>query len=202
MPPPTEIEERKQIIVEGRDAQEFFRALLKHMGVANIQVQDFGGVSELRGFLKALCNMPGFYGVSSLGIVRDAETNAASAFQSVCSALNDAKLTGPRKPLLPAGKHPQVTILILPDSKTPGMLETLCMQSVADDPVIECITRFFECINKRAESFPQNMPKAQVQAFLASRPKPGLLLGQAAHAGFWPWDSPAFTSIKRFVQTF
>jgi hypothetical protein len=44
------------------------------------------------------------------------------------------------------------------------------------------------------------MPKAKLHAFLASRPKPDLLLGQAAHTGYLPWDSSAFDLLKQFLQ--
>ena len=43
----------KQLIVEGRDAEEFFRALLGKIGLAEeIQIQNFGGVSQLANFLQ------------------------------------------------------------------------------------------------------------------------------------------------------
>jgi len=200
MPAPREITEPRQLVVEGRDAEALFQALLGQIGVTGVQVQNFGGIRELRGFLKALCNAPSFAQVTSLGIVRDAETDAKAAFQSVCGALNGANLTVPTQPMAPTGHSPQVNVLILPDATTPGMLETICLQAVGDDPVIECIEQYFECVEQRTGSRPRNMPKARVQAFLASRLRPGLLMGQAAHAGYWRLDSPAFDHVRRFVQ--
>jgi hypothetical protein len=200
MPVPKGIARPKQLVVEGRDAEGFFQALLNHMGLTDVQTQDFGGISELRGFLKALRNMPGFLAqVTSLGIVRDAETNAAAAFQSVCSALSGANLAVPAQVMVPVGHSPQVSVLILPDAATPGMLETICFQAVGHDPVIECVEQYFECVEQRMGSRPGNVDKARVQAFLASRPKPSLRLREAAHAGYWPWDSPTFDHVKQFL---
>jgi hypothetical protein len=201
MPPPKPITESKQLVVEGRDAEAFFHALTNHTGLTGVQVQNFGGKDDLPGFLQALSITPGFVQmVTSLGVVRDAETDAAAAFQSVCSALENANLPVPRQPMVPIGDRPQVSVLILPDATTPGMLETICLQAVSSDPVMECIMQYFECVEQRMGSLPKNMPKAQVQAFLASRDRPGLLLGQAAHAGYWPWDNPAFEHVKQFLQ--
>ncbi|MCC6446839.1 MAG: hypothetical protein IT210_25730 [Armatimonadetes bacterium] len=78
------------------------------------------------------------------------------------------------------------------------MLETLCLRAVADDPVMPCIERYFECIQEKA-SLPANLAKARVHSFLSSRPKPDLLVGQAAWSGYWPWDSPAFDPLRRFL---
>lgn len=201
MPRPKRVARPKQLLVEGRDAEVFFHALLDDVRVTGVQVQNFGGKDELRGFLKALRNASSFsQKVTSVGIVRDAETDAAAAFQSVCSALNAASFAVPTQVLAPAGHSPQVSVLILPDATTPGMLETLCRRTVDNDPVIECVEQYFECVEQQTGSLPTNIDKAWVQAFLVSRSRPGLLLGQAAHAGYWHFDSPALDHVKQFVR--
>lgn len=197
---PIQIQEERLLIVEGRSAKEFFAALIRNMGRAGIQVEDFGGIRELQPFLKAVTLTPGFASkVISLGVVRDAEVDAAASFQSVSNALRNAGLTAPTKPLSPEGNNPQVSVLLLPDSATSGMLETLCLRSVANDPVMHCVEQYFQCI-EQVGVVPSNLHKAQVQAFLASRPVPGLLLGQAAHRGYWHWDSPVFDHVRAFLQ--
>ena len=77
MPKPIRIESPVQLLVKGNDQRNFFEAFIEHLSLENIQVQDFGGVSELRGFLRALVDAPDFRSaVQSVGIVRDAETSA------------------------------------------------------------------------------------------------------------------------------
>ena len=197
---PTQIQEEKLLLVEGRSAKEFFVACLRNIGRAGIQVEDFGGVDELRPFLKAITLTSGFASkVTSLGIVRDTEADAAGSFQSVSSALQSARLSVPAHPLSPEGTNPRVSILLLPDAVTPGMLETLCLRSVANDPVMQCVDQYVQCIRQVGAS-PNNIHKAQVQAYLASRPVPGLLLGQAAQRGYWNWNSPALDHVKTFLQ--
>ena len=78
-----QIKSEIQLLVAGNDPRNFFEAFIRHLSLANIQIQNFGGVNELRGFLRALADAPGFYEVvKSLGIVRDAEMSAERAFQS------------------------------------------------------------------------------------------------------------------------
>jgi hypothetical protein len=43
------------------------------------------------------------------------------------------------------------------------------------------------------------MAKAQAHAFLATLDKPDLRLGEAAVAGYWDFDHPAFDALKAFV---
>jgi hypothetical protein len=201
VPEPRQIDKAKQLLVEGRSAEAFFNALLSNRAISDIQVQNFGGNNELPGFLRALRLGPGFVRqVVSLGIIRDAETNAEAAFQSVCGALQWAHLAVPEQVMSPVGMSPRVSVLILPDATTPGMLETVCLQAVADDPVMECLNQYFSCMEQCLNVMPNNIPKARIQAFLASRHRPGLLPGEAASAGYWPWHSTAFDNIKRFLQ--
>jgi hypothetical protein len=198
---PRPIEQPKQLVVEGTDAERLFAALLQTLGLINIQVQNFGGNAELRSFLKALKNTPGFVGtVTSVGIIRDAETDPRAAFQSASTALVQAGLELPQQPEQFTAAIPRTGIFILPDALTPGMLETVCLKSVADDPATICVDDFFTCVEQTTGTLPGNLPKARVQAFLASRSRPGLRLGEAAQAGYWSWDHPAFDSLKQFLR--
>lgn len=182
--------------------QSVCNALLAHATTSDIQIQDFGGIGDMRHFLTALTGTAAFQQnmVKSLGIIRDAEDNATGAFQSVRSALAAARLPVPSAPNQPAGENPRVSVFILPDNKEPGMLETLCLAAVTDDPVMPCVETYLECVRQYAAAPPQNLPKAKAQAFLASRERPGLRLGEAAHGGCWPWDAPTFAPMKQFLQ--
>src|SRR5678816_2080749 len=95
--PLAEIRQPKQLVVEGRSAVAFFSALLDHLQISDVQVQNLGGISEIRGNLKALANAPGFRAVvSSLAVIRDAEENPTGALQSVQDALKVVQLPVPR----------------------------------------------------------------------------------------------------------
>ena len=54
MPKPAEIELAVQLLVEGNDQRNFFEAFTSHLSIANVQVQNFGGVNQLSDFLRMI----------------------------------------------------------------------------------------------------------------------------------------------------
>ncbi|MBN2306261.1 MAG: hypothetical protein JXQ72_17395 [Anaerolineae bacterium] len=195
----TPIKQSKVLIVEGKDDVRFLQALLRHLKIAgDFDIRDVQGVGNLGDSLRTVLATPD-RNIVSLGIIRDADQRAQSAFQSVCSGLHNAGLSVPRWPLDVVGEKPRVSVFIWPDCENTGMLETLCLASVAASPALVCIDQFFECI-EQDEDIPSNMDKARLHAFLASRDKPGLRLGEAADKGYWPWDHPVFEPIKAFLH--
>jgi uncharacterized protein DUF3226 len=197
----TEITFPKLLVVEGRDEYAFFVAALNHLSLQNsIQVRNFGGITEWPTYLPTLVQTPGFERVVSLGIIRDAETNADNAFASVRDALGRAGLPVPAQPNVVAPGKPAVRVYILPDCARPGMLETLCLEAVRDDPASRCVDSYLACLRRRGAQSPTNRDKARVQAFLASRPSVPRLIGEAASAGDWPWDHPAFQLLLTFLR--
>jgi hypothetical protein len=200
MPGPVEITSEKQLLVEGGDDLVFFQALMRHLGLSGIQLQRFGGVSELQGFLKALRRVPGFATVTALGIVRDADLDPASAFRSVQGALRSARLPAPRAVRSTAAGPPRVGVLLLPAAATSGTLETLCLQAVTADPVLACVDEYVQCVERCLGSLPGHRDKARAHTFLASRPRPEVRVGDAAAAGYWPWAHSCFDHVKQFLQ--
>lgn len=190
----------KVLVAEGKDEENFFEALLKHMCLHDIQVMGIGGKTQIRGRIKALINSPGFNNVISLGIIRDADDDPVAAFQSVCEALRNAGLPVPQRTLMPIGNRPKVVVMILPKQNVPGMLEDLCLEAVQSDNAMPCVTQYFECLQAQDLNLPRNISKAKVHAFLASRSKPDLRLGEAAKKKYWPFDDNAFQQVKTFLQ--
>ena len=141
---PERVEHEILLLVEGKDACNFFDTLREHLDLADVVVRDFGGVGQLRLYLAGLVSAPGFRNVRRLGIVRDAEISddpartAERAFQSVQSALDNAGLPVPARPaqfIEPGANRPAVAVLILPGGDREGMLETLLCRTFADTPV-------------------------------------------------------------------
>ena len=101
-----------QLLVEGADVEGFCEGVRQHLvrlrqridhrnpdpvqtALEGIQIQNFGGVTQLGEFLKGFVKMSDFSGVTSVGIIRDAEGKAADAFKSVQGCLKDARLDVP-----------------------------------------------------------------------------------------------------------
>lgn len=197
---PVECTDPRQLLVEGEDARHFFLALIRHLNLGEIQIQNFGGIKQIHGFLKGFMNLPGFSKVVSIGVVRDAEKDPESAFQSVRTALRNAGLPSPKKQEMFEGQ-PRTGVWILPNAFSSGMLETLCLESVQEDPAMVCVDQFFECLKSHKISEPENMDKAKAHAFLSSRKKPNLLVGQAAEKGYWNWNDSSFERAKTLLST-
>jgi len=197
---PEPIKESKQLLVEGRSDEEFFKALMRNMGIEGIQIQRYEGKNRLRNFIERFRSQSNFKMVVSLGIVRDADNNAKSAFQSVCSALRNAGLSHPKQPESFEGTKPRIGVLVLPDANTPGMLETICLRSVTDDPAMKCVDEYLNCVQEQLGYLPKTIDKAQVQAFMASRPETVWQLGEAAQKSYWQLNHPTFDHVKRFMN--
>jgi hypothetical protein len=195
---PVSIEQPNLLVVEGVDEQGVFGALLKHMGIADVQVVPTGGKTLLADGLHGLKITTGFASVRSMGVVRDADVDPGAAFQSVCDALSREGLPVPGAPLVRAAGPPKVTVIILPSASRPGALEDLCLAAVAGDGAFPCVQRFFQCLREAGVEGPRNQSRARMQVFLASRAEAGRRLGEAAQ--YLPWDASAFDELRRFVQ--
>jgi len=89
----------------------------------------------------------------------------------------------------------------MPGGNALGTLEDLCLSSMVDDAAFSCMEQYFECLQPD-KLFPDSQSgKAKVHAFLASREKPDLRLGESALAGFWPWTSGAYDDIVDFLAS-
>lgn len=203
MPKPKKIDKTKQLLAEGKDLESFLYPFLERMDISGIQIQDFGSISELAAFLKQFVLSPGFRQVVSVGIIRDSEQGLPQyAFQSVCDAINKAKLTPPQKIAVhPVGEKPNVGVYILPDKDSTGMLESLILRAVACDPIFECVESYLKCVSRIADTEPKPKDKAKFLAFLASRPDIKPLTGYAARAGYLNFESPEYDSLKKFISS-
>lgn len=194
-----DIVEPKVLIVEGKDEDLFFQAFLSALGVREIQILPIGGKTNLPRNLRALRNAPNFDRVQALGIVRDADTDPETAFQSVCTALRNANLPVPPDISQPSVGSPRTSIFIVPDSASTGMIEDLCLKSVQNAAVTTCIDQYLSCMGAALGVTPNNASKARVHAFLSAQIEADKRLGEAALAGYWPLTHQAFASLRQFL---
>ena len=194
------IESNVQLLVEGRELESFCEALTDHLGLQNLQLQNFGGVTQLKTFLPALTKMSDFSRVTSIGIVRDAESDAAAALQSVQRCLERAGLSVPTAPGQRIGDDLKITVMILPGNNQPGMLETLLCDTFLEEDVRICIDTFFECVEERQDRIVRKPYKARARAYLATKPDPHLSIGVAAKRRYWNLDHPVLQPFCRFLR--
>lgn len=160
----------KLLLVEGKDEKIFFSQMINHLGLKDIELWEVGGKDNFGTRLQILIRGPGHENLLSVGIVRDADENPNGAFDSICSALNANELPVPLAPLQSIGDSPRIMVMILPGKGNKGMLEDLCLASIAEDPAMNCVEEYFRCLEEQIdpEVFPSNPAKARVRAFLSA----------------------------------
>ena len=203
MPNDPTIKQPKQVIVEGNDEIRVFESLSKHLNIHDLEVRHYGGSPKLRQFLKTFRSSSEFDLVRSLAIVADANSNRNGREQRIQGALSNAGLPVPPRPLESVSNGDlKVAYLVVPHNVEGTMIEDVCLDSVKTDPVMECIDRYFECISQTNTQGPREvwMSKARVHAFLASRDRPDLRLGEAAEKGLWTFDTDAFLPLKDLMS--
>jgi hypothetical protein len=191
------------LVTEGRDMFGFSLALLHDLGLdQRIEVRNGGGLPSFHDYFQDLVNISGFASVISLGVMRDSETDPGGAFQSVNAGLLRANLPVPQVPFQSTASPPlpRVSVYLLPDPRTPGMLETLCWRALRGDQRVRCVEEYLDCLRKQTGKPLNHEEKSRIYSYIAGRERPSLLLGQAAHAGFFPWASPVFDEIKAFLR--
>lgn len=195
------IEQSHLLLVEGIDDAFFFEALITRLNLCDIEIWPIGGVRDFKKKLGILKKLSGFEKIKSIGVIRDADENAAAAFDSVSQALRDNGLSAPDRYGHRSTETPLTSIMILPDGlESPGMLESLCLRAITDDPAMLCTEKYFECLHEsRIYQREVDQDKAKVYVYLASKNKPDKRLGESAQAGYWPFDNEVFDNVKRFL---
>lgn len=208
------ISSRKILLVEGQDEIHFFHAFLKHLNIEGVQLLSVGGKHQFPVKFPVFLNAPGFEQLISYAIIRDADTSHISTFDSIKDLLNKHGQPLPSKSgeftIAPPTK---VGIFILPGNSEQGMLESLCLQTVADHPAMPCVESFMRCLDstlqrKRsgglkddAKAFhPKNEEKARMLAFLSSLHETTTSIGLAAQKGYWQFDHIALEGLRNFLR--
>lgn len=198
--PAEDILKIKLLLGEGRDEIVFFNALLKHLGIDDVQVLDYGGKSRFPDYMRTLPLRPGFRAVVSLGITRDADSDARAAFDSIRGQLTNNGLPAPTASGDFAIGNPKVGVAVLPDGNNPGMLEDLCLGSLDADHTLICVDEYFACVKDRTSREPGNVAKARLRVWLASQSRSDIALGIAAEKGLFDWSHIAFDTLKLFLR--
>jgi hypothetical protein len=210
MAPKNKIEKPKLLLVEGADACYFFICACVAFSVYDVQVMDFGGITDLTAYLKALPLFSGYEQVTAVVIIRDAESNPVSAVSSVKHSLRQASLTVPNESYKFAGNSPRVAFIILPgietnqgDSHTllPGTLEDLLLEIAKDKTTFECVDIYVSCLKSKGFEITR-LHKTRLHSYLSGKNDLcGLKIGEASKAGAWDWNHSKLEKIKTIITT-
>lgn len=201
---------RKLIAVEGQDEVYFFNELIRFIGISNIEVWEVGGKTQFKPQFAEFIKLRGFDELESIAFVCDADNkSAARSFSSLCRIIKNVTTEEPSfhgNIVLPSRMgefsegNPKIGIYVMPNNSDCGMLETLCLENVRDDPAMECVNEFIKCALLLDEK-PKNIQKAKVQTFLASKEEIANRLGLGALKRYWKFESPAWNKLKTFISS-
>jgi len=204
-----QIDKEKILLAEGVDVHRFLIYACRAYQRSDIQVISFGGNSELRTFLEALKNLEGFSQVKALVIARDAETDVTSAIESIKSALGNIGLPIPSESFQFQQEDDTKTAFMLfpgPDRNNQcqtGTIEDLCLATISEDPLLNCVNAFLECAkqNQEGEEKLKHPWKCKLYAYLAGKDDhAGKRLSQAAKDNVWNWEHDTMLPFQRIIQ--
>lgn len=197
------ITSKKLLLAEGRDAELFLVwACREHFQDGEFQVMNFGGNDELSVFLAVLKNLEGFDEVETIIIARDAESDTTAAFQSVQSSINNNDLPCPQTAFnYESNGHRKIAIMIFPGpSEVSGTLEDLCLMTVNDDPAMNCVDTFLDCIESNGTDLPRKH-KNKLHSYLSSTDDyVGLKIGEASYAKAWNPSHPTLQPFMHIIE--
>lgn len=203
MSKPEPITKKKLILAEGRDAELFLVWASRHFRhEIDFQVMDFGGIKELTNFLMLLANDESYDDVETIIVARDAETDAKAAIDSIKNSMKQANIPVPEEPFeYIRSATLKTAFMIFPGPKKQnGRLEDLCLSTVKNDPLLECVDDYLECAKAKGEQLPR-IHKSKLHCFLAGKKDfAGLPIGLASRENAWDFEHPALEPFKRIIQ--
>lgn len=207
-----QIKSKRLLLVEGNDEKWFCIQLLQSIGLnqnaenLDLQVIDIGGNQNFGASLKLITKSPYFDEVTAIGFIRDAEQNpAGSSYTSTCSSIKKyiSNFPIPKIGQIKTENGLTCGVFIMPDNKSSGMLENLCLEAVKTNPVYgEAEVYVDKAATLMADSDRKkyNKPKAMVQTYLAGQPVLVNTLANAAKKGLWDFTNPVFNNIMNFIK--
>ena len=198
-----EIRSDRLLLVEGKNEVNLFNALIEQRidTGAGVRIIDAGGVDKFPRNLMAIRTAARDRPLlRSIGVVRDADDDAAGAFGSVCDCLHDTGYAPPAVHGEFSGAAPSIGVFIVPDGLEPGAMETLCRRSVEGTDAAKCVDAYLECLERHGAMKSNRPDKTFAHAWLAVTRNPVARVGEGALNGVWDFGSSTFAPLSRFLR--
>ena len=200
----TRIRSDRLLLVEGRDEVNLFDALMKHCLDAEptVQVIDAGGKDRFPKNLRALSTAARTRpSLCAIGVVRDADDDAAGAFRSVRDHIRNVGYEPPAVHGKFSDATPSIGVFIVPNGEAPGAIESLCRSSREGDDVSRCVEDYIRCLAEHDAMRSTNVDKTFAHAYLAAMGDPVARIGEGARQGVWDFGSRAFSELSDFLRS-
>lgn len=194
---------KKLLIVEGTDEKDVFEHWLAELGLKSIQILPIGGKDSFKNKMPIFIKDSNFSSVTSIGIIRDADNDAISAFQSVCSVLRNCRIQQPIKPLLPTNAYPKVNIFIASDDHEKGSIESLFLKCIKEKKIMECVNKYFDCVYEKQGNIPssEKIDIAKIYVYLAANQSYlRKRFGNTVKAGEWDLHCSELRELEDFLK--
>lgn len=206
------------ILCEGLDAQNFMIQYLNSKELSedsrygnDIQVLDFGGISDLSRYLRNMSNMDGYEKVTHILVLRDAETDAEKAVRMIRKALNANSLPVPDECNKwccgGTGDGLKVAFTLLPsctNNPVSGALEDLCWLILKDENAQEMrsdVQKFVAEIRNKYNSIKAHEHKSRLHTYFSvNECYISLKIGEAATAGAFDWGNEKLLPLKEIIE--
>lgn len=189
------ITKKRIILVEGKDDKGIIESICKEEQLDDaIQVIPYVEEGKLTQVLRLLVRDANFEQVHHIGLTKDSDRGAERARQSLESAWNHA-----RKELKALDiPEPKCSVFAVPDNRSTGRVEDLCLQSAAFPRVLRCARLMYWCA-RMVSIYRMDRQKSLVAAYLSLMQKSRVPLGASAVKGYWNLRSDAFGPLREFV---
>lgn len=200
------------VFCEGKEDRLVFEKLAALEGLEDVSFEDYGGKNNLVNQLKALQKRKDFAQnqIRVIAITRDADDSHDTAWQSLCGSAQSAfgvSLTVPGQIVSMPGRHPKdpaigVTGWVLPGNRQPGMLESLCLESVSGQPAYHCLAEYVSCLEKTTDAALH--PKAMFHAWVVSHTDfkdKDYNIATAVKEDRFAWSDSAFDELRAFLKS-
>jgi hypothetical protein len=174
--PRVDFDQPTLLLVEGRDDQYLAKKMLEILNVSSVQIHGMNGNrTNWPASLKLIAKERDLHGViHSVGLVRDADNDVVSAFQSCSDALRSAGFPVPTSAgQVVTGDRVRSGIYLMPSCWDTGDLETLLVQAVSPPERVTMARSYIDEISRHdMPSPPDNKKgKAVIRAVFAGSPR-------------------------------
>jgi hypothetical protein len=197
------IEKSKVVLCEGLEETLFFPRMFAAVNrldlVNNIQLLTYDGKTKLSSFItNGLIKMPGYDLITSLGIMMDADgepEGVQPSFESIKNSMGLLPFPIPNNPgEVALNNNLKSTIWILPDNRSRGEFEDVCINALTNHPMFQCLEPLKQCIQTKGCAIPRSA-KAPLYTILAWKEPCGRRLGEIGNDFIRSWDLSAFNDL-------
>jgi hypothetical protein len=201
------------VLCEGKEDRLVFEKVASLAGLEGLVFEDYGGKDNLGNFLQGLKVRPDYSRkeFATLALTRDADDSFENAWRSLANTAKqhlNTEMSAPGvsceipEPEYPQDNKIQLIGWVLPGPQQTGMLESLCLQSVASQPEFECLETYFKCLSEKLHMMDFH-PKAKFHAWIVSQTDfkdKDYKIEKAIKENRFQWEHSAFDGLRQFLS--